>query len=130
MECSTCCCRNNKVKICCFVAIKNGLLQVVSQILLVVGVLQQDYRSFYSNFGAKQDLNRAGGALLIGVRLGEQPPPGYFGLLHSLRESRAVLLINIVELWRRAGVIGAVGKISAFRPQGSQFDICATFFSA
>ena len=35
-----------------------------------------------------------------------------------------------------AGVVGAVGKMSAFRPQGSQFDLCrdskiiVTFFSA
>ena len=38
----------------------------------------------------------------------------------------------------RAGIVGAVGKTSAFRPQGAQFDsrlcrdlnICATFFPA
>ena len=47
------------------------------------------------------------------------------------------------EIWwnygkNRAGVVGAIGKISVFRPQGPRFDprlcqdsnICATFFSA
>ena len=36
-----------------------------------------------------------------------------------------------VKYCMAAGMVGAVGKISAFRPQGLQFDpgsVCATFF--
>ena len=53
-----------------------------------------------------------------------------------LKKSRWKLCYTIYLIW--AGMVGAVGKISAFRPQGPLFDsrlcrdsnICATFFSA
>ena len=48
------------------------------------------------------------------------------------------ILILFTSILRKADVVGAVGKVSAFRPQGPQFDprlcqdskICAIFFSA
>ena len=47
-------------------------------------------------------------------------------------------IFSTIYFEKGAGVVGAVGKISTFRPQGPRFDpnlfrdlnICATFFSA